>query len=883
MSASSDHEESASAASQTVDQPIEKPSKSYTRPGILGRLYLVAAFLTLLTIVFWHSEEFQVFGSRFMLGWDNPNYVRLANELTGSPGPLQTLAAWSYPQLYVQLLAAVGYIAGNVTLVNRVLPLAFGLLSIGAVFLVVRDISSNIHIAGLSAILQATSISFLKLVSGNNRNLMAFSLVFVAMLLVQRLWTRKTVPKDYLYMTTLSGIIAGTSFETFLIFSLTLIISGLLTRKRRNIIMSILVSIVPVILLFAAFPSYLLTYAETVQAPIQTPKQVLGQAELYYWMGGSLVMVLISLVGIAYALTRWRKKNDPLSLLIFVWSGLLLSIFVAAYVGIEGLQAEFGVRALLLVPVYVLAPLGVFVLCTWISRILRQRRLQVGEIGSGSIANTLAIVLVIGIILTSSGFGVSESGTYFNPYISATTYNKMVLTANYVGQRTQVVPVVVFDGSAGYDSLFRGYIGALMGEHFAYYGDVNNLLQLKPTPPNSSDAYTASLEALLSKLYLDELGGNATGPTEFGHQSYITSPNMLMLHTIILITPDLYDGPLPGFLAPFLIGNGIFVVPPGGLSAPQQQSISPSLTISRDGNVAQISGVYTSLNTADPSDRYLTVNASSGFQTYNITSYPSDWTFLGIRQGGNPSSLDFQPMRPNGNAAMVGNDYADSLVRWTPIPGNATIQTDTVSKMEGRASVSVYGTGDLFGNTGLTLSTPDADISAYNSISFWARCLFCSSIALGLEDSAGGFRLLYPPTDLGPPGLQFKRFTFNIGTSSGGGGGLNLRSILSISFLALSEHRTPTTLWIDDVVVQNEGSNSPSLYKGRVLPRDAVEFLFEERIPRSASVPSVLPFLSYSPVLDELSLIATTAIFVLITILSYVWPRVCARKTTRVR
>jgi hypothetical protein len=769
-------------------------------------------------------------------------------------------------------LAALGGVFGNVTLVDRALPVAFGFLSICAVFLMVLDVSANIHLAGVSSILQATSISFLKLVSGNDRNLMALSLALVAMLLVQRMWTKKNSTKEYFSLAVVSAVIAGTSFETFLIFSLTLIISAVLTWKIRNIITSIPAVVIPVVLLFAAFPSYFLTYVQTVQTPIQTPKQVLGPADLVYWMGGSVLILVISFVGIAYAFAMWRRKNDSLSLLIFVWSTLLMAIFGAAYIGLAGLQAEFGVRALLLVPGYVLVPLGVFVFWVTISQFLRQGRFRMERVSWKGIANGLTVMLIIAIVLSSSLFAISESGTYFNTYISATTYNKMLLTSNYLASRNLGVPVIVFDGSAGYDSLFRGYIGALMGEHFPYYGAIGNLLQLKPTAPNSTDPYTYSLEALLSKTYLDELTGKSSGPTEFGHRSYITSSIVLMSHPLILITPDLYKGPLPASLASFYIGNGVYVVTPGGLSQPPQQETSSSITISRDGKMEALRGVYTSLDPLDPTHSYLIVNASAGFENYNITSYPSDWRFLGIQQGGNPSGLDFQPTRPDGEAAAVGNDYADSLNGWAPIPSSASTESDTVFKMEGYASVRVRGTGDSFGNLGLTLTLPMADLSLYNSISFWAKCVACSTVVLSIVDGMKNSRLFYPRGDFGPPTSQFKRFSINLGTPIGASDEVNLHSVASISFLAHSNNGTSMTLWVDDLVVDNTISTPSFLFKGRVLATDHVEFLFDQRVQGSENAANVLPVLSYPPTMDEFALVATALIFVSIIMVSLIRP-----------
>jgi len=190
---------------------------------------------------------------------------------------------------------------------------------------------------------------------------------------------------------------------------------------------------------------------------------------------------------------------------------------------------------------------------------------------------------------------------------------------------------------------------------------------------------------------------------------------------------------------------------------------------------------------------------------------------------------------------------------------------DTVSKMEGYASMRVQGPRDSYGNLGLTISLRTADLNSYNSMSFWTKCVACSSVALSLVDSTGKSRLLYPGDDFGPPTRQFKRLSFNIATPTEASDGFNLQSVASISFLAHSTNGTTMTFWIDDLVVDNAISNPSFVYKGRVLPTDQVEFLFGERIQRPENAASVLPFLSYPPAMDEFAFIATAAIFVSIT------------------
>jgi len=511
-----------------------------------------------------------------MLGWDSPSYVALAKELTKS-GELQTIGAWTYPQLYVQLLATLGFALGNITLSERILPLFFAFLTVYSSYLITFRISTNVHIAGISALLQAFSISFLKIVSDNNRNLMALSLSFVVILIVEGVGKGQPRLRDYLILTALTMAIAFAQFETFGILSLTLIISALLSRKIQQIITSSLIVGIPTVLTVVAFPGFLVNYFQT---PIQTAKQTLGLADLSYWIGGSALTLGVFVLGYAYALRKWRRNNSTLSLLMFVWSTILLGIFFAVYVGVLPLQAEFGVRALLVIPSDVMISLGVMVVWAVILTLLRPRKLSLVRIGSRGLTTTLTAVLVVALLLANGAFGASQSGVYFNPYISTASYNKILLATNYVKDQNGGVPIFLFDGSIGYASLYRSYVSELIGENFAYYGTLSNFLQLKPTVSNSSDPYVSESEISLSRSYLAEMSGNISGPSPFIHTSYITNNSTLNSHMIVFITPELDNDTLPSVVDKFLIGNGIYVVPPLGLAGQGTAAASTVTTVS---------------------------------------------------------------------------------------------------------------------------------------------------------------------------------------------------------------------------------------------------------------------------------------------------------------
>jgi hypothetical protein len=571
--------------------------------------YLACSFLILIGIVLWQGASFGVFGSGFMLGWDSPNYIALANVLS-KYGIAQSTSTWGYPHLYTQILAGVAYLSGNITLTERTLPLFFAFLSVYGGFLLALGISRNIHVAGLSSILQASSISFLKIFSDNNRNLMAISLAFIVMLILQRTWTRPPKWREYLSLLALTGAIAATQFETFAVLSATLVVSALLTRKRQNIVTALTIAAIPSAIMLALFPEFFLTY---FQMPIQTPNQSLGPSQLLYWVGGSVLMLVLIVGGCVYSLMEWRKRGSLLGLLVLVWSTILLAIFAVIYSGVLSVQAEFGIRALLLVPSYLLIPLGALLVKDSALWLLRNRTTPLLGISKRQLAAGLTAVLLLVVLVMNFAFALPQSSLYINPFIQTSTYNKITLASNYVKDDNLGVPIIVFEGSYGYAELYRSYFGALLGENFAYYGNLSNLLQLTTTQSNSTEPYQHFWENYLSKEYLQEMIGNASGPAEYVHQSHVTSPTSVMSHTLILITPDLYNAPIPRSLTASYNDSGVYVIRPGVIASLNREVGSSYVRVSRNGTLAtHPATVTTPTNTYPPVLDYVGIATVAG-------------------------------------------------------------------------------------------------------------------------------------------------------------------------------------------------------------------------------------------------------------------------------
>jgi hypothetical protein len=161
---------------------------------------------------------------------------------------------------------------------------------------------------------------------------------------------------------------------------------------------------------------------------------------------------------------------------------------------------------------------------------------------------------------------------FLTPFIPRSQYKKIVRIGEYFDDHNLSLPIVVFGGypNVGLVTLYRNYIGVEIGEHFAYYGEIANLLKLIPSQPrvnSTTDPYLSQIEKLYLTSYFNELVGNITGPppTLYYHDLHVTNET-LTSYTILIVTPEFYTEEIPYYIKPFYIGDGIYVVPPNSIN-----------------------------------------------------------------------------------------------------------------------------------------------------------------------------------------------------------------------------------------------------------------------------------------------------------------------------
>jgi hypothetical protein len=782
--------------------------------------YLASASALMVLIVFFQLYKYEIFGTGLLLGWDSPAYIWMAKYVIAK-GPITMINIWGYPSLYSQLLAFFGYLTGNIVIVERILPPIFCALLIYANSELTYRITKHVHFAGLAAFLTVLSINVLRVLSDLHRNLMALSLSFVVLLLVPKLDEEKGIlNKKYLSLILILFIIAGTHFETYFVLSMCLVLYGFLSRNLKKFMILTFACAVPVLILVLLFPTYFFGYISTI---VFFERQ-LTVDEVIFWTGGSWMLLGFQIVG-SYFFYKSKLRNDKLVSLIFSWCLTILFIVALISMKLAPFPTEFAYRALLLMPVPILLALATSGFNNFLKR-WQSKQSSLSAKKKRSIHRLSISLIALCVIVSSALVAVQYAGAHLTPFIPRSGYEKIMIVKEYLTGSFSSAPVFVFRGDppVWYVLLYRNYLAVEIGEHFAYYGEIENLFRLLPSEPKIKyNAWLFQLERYYITFYFDELIGNFSGspPIMYVHDSHITSVEELFSHPIVIIAPEFYNLEIPYYLKPFHIGEGIYVIPPNSSIIPSEITYGPEVMVIRNGTLTQVKSEYTYIDLYDPSIVYIKVNASSGYRSYNFTNFPSNWTLQRIEQDDDPSFPEMGPRRINGTKACSGNDPADSMDYWSlPLSEqNGTLQIDVLSKKEGFASLKVSGKTDSWGNLGVRYDSSGIwNLAGYSSIGVWVKCNESALFSITLVDCYKGSRTFWATeAEGGSVTTGWKRFVVNLTEYTSQTPDFVIHSVDHINLFVYSEPEKSLSFWIDDLTVDT------------IL--DLEKFIFKDRVP----------------------------------------------------
>jgi len=762
---------------------------------LLVYVVISAALVGAITLLQYH--RYGLLGTDLLLGWDSPRYVWMANEIL-TKGSLSLVRSWSYPHLYAQLLAFLGYLAGNVIVIERILPLVFCTLLIYANAAITVRITKSVHIAGLAAIVTAISVNTLRLYADLNRNLMVLSLSFTSFLLISDFVDQKSISsksllsKTYLSMIAIFLVVAGTQLETFVVLALTALSVGIFSRSGRKLAALALIPAIPVAILLVAFPYLPLRYISEMGVFARE----LYFEEILLWAGGSWVLFGFLVAGTTYMLYRATRQRSTLAFAVFSWTAIVAFLFVLTMQRVIPLSAEYALRALLVLPVPVLSVSVVFAL----GNLLKDTFLEIGmsslvkrrafKIGLKHVALVItAVVLVTSMVVVTS----QHYDDFLTPYVGRSAFDKIRAAGDFMKENGFSKPLVVLygDDAQWFGKLYDNYIGAEVGAHNYYRGDISKLLY--PSGGTQSDQ------------------------------------KVVFAFPILLISPYLYDKEIPYYLTQYNIGQGIYLIPPGS-SVSSEVYYGPTVTVTAGDGITEVRSEYLYADQNDPSTVVLRVTAQ-GYTSYTFGNYPQDWAFLKLEQGGALSYPEKDPRRLDGSKAVEGNDPAESIQDWSTSQ-TGTISIDNSAPKEGQADLKAEGVTDSWGNLGVRYNQQGIwDLSHHSSLAVWGKASENAPFSITLTDSAGNTRTFW---DIKPDGtsatMRWRRFAINLSDYTSQNGEFDLSRTDSVDFYVYSSPGRQMTLWIDDIVIDEPIMTEQAIYKARVSDKDLIVAYFAVKI-----------------------------------------------------
>lgn len=517
--------------------------------------YYAVASAILITIVIGAYLITNTLNTGIMLGgWDTAYYAWHAKTVI-QYGPLYLMQLQSYSYLYTELVAFFGFISGSVVVAQRTLPVVLGMLSILLFALISYRISNDVRVAGLTAILTSLTVGTLHLVSEYHRNHMAYVLGLSAFLLLAPKSGGTISNRRYLLVFLLFLTAAATQSETFALFSLALILAAIITKDWRRLVTLLFSSTLALGIILLSFPNFLARYFLKV-APTAVIWEIrLSYEYLIFWTIGSWILLPIAFFGMVslYRAAR-RKETRAVSLPVFVLSILLIiPIFVLMHTDSTDLN-RLAQRAILLLPIPIILAIGI----EQMTKVMRRKLPKMIKLLPRKLTLTrlLTIITIISLTYTS----IEASFIIWVPLVEVSGYSKIVVVRQYLQSNNLEAPIFMFTNRSLWNSdLYRAYVGIEIGEHLAYFGDLENLIELLPTEFSYPDVQ-GEIANFTSVRYLEDMKGDKKYLI-YPQKAYVRNISDLRLHPLVYITPELWDAPVPFYVEKFQVADDIYVVP----------------------------------------------------------------------------------------------------------------------------------------------------------------------------------------------------------------------------------------------------------------------------------------------------------------------------------
>jgi len=518
-----------------------------------------ATFLFVVPLVAFSLVQYIRYGFGLFLGWDTSTYVWSA-KLFYQEG-LQYSVSISYPNLYIIFLAGFGLLIGSASLAEKIFPFLVAAPLGYAYYWLTREITNDKRLGYLGALLGGLMLNTIRLESDLHRNLLSFSTsmilgAVVAYQLRQPFSWRTQWKRSLLVWLPLVAIVAYTQIETYVVLSLSLLLMFSFTRKMKTTFLALFVFALPVLIALPLIWRFLLNYGAGISLAALFPQSLLSiLADSFLFLGGfALPWTALGLVDI------YRNARRGSQAALFVISWLIVLVALLPFATILGLPFD---RFLYVVPIPVIVASGVKSTFRAGSALARRGWLPgslprvAPRIVRRSAAPAVVALLLIAVLATSA-----TADAFLRPYVSQDDSNRLIQAANLVRKAGYNQPILVMYGrtAADVNPIYKAYFGIEIPNRLAYYGKLQYLFTL-PDPGKVYDwQYNPPFEQTSSLQTRTDILNQLGAPSE------------VALHPLVIAGGNTYDRPLSEiFLSQFesAPGSGIYVIPPGLLTADQ--------------------------------------------------------------------------------------------------------------------------------------------------------------------------------------------------------------------------------------------------------------------------------------------------------------------------
>jgi hypothetical protein len=527
----------------------------------------ISVFLgPLLTIVLLQCYSF---GCQLFLGWDSSTYAWWA-VLFQEKGALTMVLRWQYPHLYVLILSAFGSLIGSVSTAEHILPLLVSLPLGYAYYALTLRLTSDRRLGLFACFIGGISMATIEMVSDIQRNLLAYGIalplgasiylnVIAGATHPKRLWKIALV----VWLPLLLAILS-TQVETYVVLSITVLLACASTRKWSAVLQGAALVTSPVLIASPLMIGYFSRYgAETAKLISFGPLVAVGWTWLY--LSGFAIPLLA--VGI-FSLIRMARNRNPVARYLVLWL-VTLAILIPPALLIDVPTT----RLLFFIPLPILLALAVPVVGHWLARIWRAFRAEIARIrplpsaaradpASGKMFSdrtraTLSLVATFLIVAAPVVATTALNKDQLRPFVTEAEVERLSNAAGFVRQSGygNAILVVYAGRAAVYAPLFRAYFGLQVPDNLAYYGKLQFLFTL----PDPTLAYAWKSDQRTEGSY------SATFRDEILSTIGVSGIRSRMI--VIAGGTTYAAAPSEVFLARYERSPGIYVIPPGALSA----------------------------------------------------------------------------------------------------------------------------------------------------------------------------------------------------------------------------------------------------------------------------------------------------------------------------